>query len=362
MDRQKRLIGIDLFRGLATFAVVILHTGKGVEVIPARWSLIMDFALFAVPFFLALSFYLSFDKLYSTPDRYPLLSRLSRILIPYFLWSALYLLYRAIKYSLTGDFNKSIELVSDPLSLICFGGASPPLYFIPLLAIGMVLIKLAELPIGKNVSLRILAISCVLATLLYNVLLISGNSYDIITHLAFQPLLVANFPLEKSNSIVRLISVIVASSIRLLPYILAAMMLTHPSAGKFRLNFIKRYPLLWLVVFLVINIFGSHFLPQSFYEIARGYSALIAALSCSLPNLKFNHLIESLGLCSFGIYLNHFFIIEVFQSIAKRIYPDHIYHINTELLVLTSIAILAISWLITLLLMKSKKISKPLFG
>jgi fucose 4-O-acetylase-like acetyltransferase len=357
---KNRLTGIDLFRGLATFAVVVLHAGKGVQVVPPVWSQIIDFALFAVPFFLALSFYLSIDKLYSSPQPYPLRSRLARILIPYGVWSAFYLIYRVAKYGMSGEFSKLLDLVLDPLSLICFGGASPPLYFLPLLGIGMVLIKLSELSIEKNISLKRLALLCVASFLSYEMLLISGNGYDIVTHLAFQPLLAATFPIHISNPILRSISVVVACSVRLFPYILVGMILAHPALNKFRLN-LDRYPFLWLSVFICLNMFGSQILPQSLYEIIRGYSGLLTAISFSF-RLKGNYYIDSLGSCSFGIYLIHFFIIEIFQSIAKRTYPDHIYHINAMMLMVISVAIMVVSWIITSFLMKNKRLSKTLFG
>ena len=83
MKRQQRLIGIDLFRGLAVLAVAILHVVEGGSIDSiSGWRQITDFALFAVPFFLALSFYLAIEKLYLSPQPYPLGARLTRLLVP----------------------------------------------------------------------------------------------------------------------------------------------------------------------------------------------------------------------------------------------------------------------------------------
>ena len=125
MDRQLRLIGIDLFRGLAILAVAILHVvgGRAIESI-AGWQQITDFTLFAVPFFLALSFDLAIEKLYLSPQPDPLQARLARLLIPYLFWIAAYLLYKMVKYGTAGEVSRFINLFADPLALICFGGAT----------------------------------------------------------------------------------------------------------------------------------------------------------------------------------------------------------------------------------------------
>jgi surface polysaccharide O-acyltransferase-like enzyme len=360
MDRQKRLIGIDLFRGLAVFAVVILHTDEGIKVIPTGWSQITDFALFAVPFFLALSFYLAIDKLSASQQPFRLWPRLARLLIPYLLWSAGYIFYKVVKYSMVKEPDRLIELFHDPLSLICFGGAAFHLYFLPLLASGTVLVKFSEWAIAHKISLTRLTILYLVSSIGYEALLRSGNEFQISANQAFQPLLATVFPLGNSNPLLRLILVIIAFTIRCAPYIIVSTILTHPAVIKIQLKFVNQSPILWTFIFLVVNIFGSQLLPQSLYEVVRGYLALLAAISISNV-LKYNQSIESLATCSFGIYFIHLAIVEVFQSIAKRVYPDYIYRIDTALLLTTALAIFGISWAITNLMMKNKRLSSILF-
>jgi len=361
MDRQLRLIGIDLFRGLAILAVAILHVvDRGSIESIAGWQQITNFALFAVPFFLALSFYLAIDKLSVSPKPFPLRSRLTRLLIPYSIWSAFYLVYKVVKYSTAGEFSKLTNFVSDPLSLICFGGSAFHLYFLPLLAIGTVLIKFSEWAIAKKISLVGLALLCVGSFLSYEALLRSGNEYQIGVNQAFQPLVAAVLPAANSNPLWRSILVVIACIVRCVPYILVGKILTHPASKKFRLNFVGKYPVWCLLTFLILNIFGSQFLPRSLYEVIRGYAALLAAISIS-EVLKYNHWIEDLGTFSFGIYFIHLFIIEVFQSIAKRVYPDYIYQIDVAGLLMAAIIVVGISWTITSLLMRNKRLSSILF-
>lgn len=360
MNRQQRSIGIDLFRGLAILAVAILHIDGGIQVLPIGWSRITDFALFAVPFFLALSFYLAIAKLAASSQPYPLRSRLVRLLVPYGIWSGVYLFYKVAKYGATGEMSKLVDLFGDPLGLICFGTAAFHLYFLPLLAIGTVLIKFSEWAMLKKISWQRLALLCLISLLIYEVLLRSGNEYQLSTSQAFQPLLKTIFPTGNSNPLLRLILVVAAWMIRCAPYVAIGTILTHPSSTKVCQNLISKLPWLWLFIFVSLNLTAAQFLPRSIAEVACGYSALFAAISIS-SILKYNYRIESLGTCSFGIYFIHLLIIEIFQSIAKRIYPNYIYHNSSVGLVLMAIVVVVLSWAITALLMKNNKLSRIIF-
>jgi peptidoglycan/LPS O-acetylase OafA/YrhL len=362
MERQQRLIGIDLFRGLAVLAVAVLHVVDGGSISSiAGWRQITDFALFAVPFFLALSFYLAIEKLYLSPQPYPLRARLKRLLVPYLFWSAAYLIYKIAKYGATGDVSKLGSLFADPLALICFGGAAFHLYFLPLIAVGTAQIKLLDLPRFTNRSWQRLALLGVISTISYEILLSTGNEYQLAIGCAFKPLLAAVWPMANTNPILRLLLAIAAWGLRCLPYICVAAILAHPQASRFRLNLVERQPVVWVLLFVILNLFGDRFLPLAVYEVSRGYISLLAAIACS-HRLKGNSQISSLGTCSFGIYLIHLLAIEIFQSLAKRIDPDYIYHIQAIVLLVVASMSVAISWLLTSWLMKNKRWSRIIFG
>jgi len=361
MARQQRLIGIDLFRGLAILAVAILHVfGGGAIDSIAGWQQITDFALFAVPFYLALSFYLAIEKLYLSPQPYPLQARLVRLLVPYLFWSAAYLLYKMVKYGAAGEVSRLVNLFADPLALICFGGAAFHLYFLPLIAVGTLQIALLDLARFTSRSWSGLALLVPIGLLGYEILLRTGNEYQLDVSCAFKPLLAAVLPTGNTNPILRLVLAIVAWGLRCLPYIFVGAILAHPNTSKFRLNLVERQPVVWVLLFVILNLYGDRFLPQAVYEVSRGYVALLAAIACSY-RLKDNHPIESFGICSFGIYLIHLFAIEILQSLAKRIDPNYL-RVNSIVLLLAAFASVAISWLVTTLLMKNKRWSRIMFG
>lgn len=358
MGEQKRLVGIDIFRALAIFAVIIVHIDQGVKVLPPSWSLITNFAAFCVPFFLATAFYLAINKLYESQGLYPLRSRFAHLLIPYAAWSAFYLLYKTAKYIAGGESSRLLGLFQDPLSLVFFGGVSYHLYFIPLLTIGTLLIKLVEILIRSKISLKSIGVIALLSLLVYEEVLFSGNGLKAPANIAFEPLLAAVFPGGNSNPPVRLFFVALVWALRCLPYIMVAMLLAHPAVHKFRTQLIEKYPVFWMLIFLAVNIFGAG-LPDGVEEIARGYTAIIAAISISSV-LKENSLISNIGLCSYGIYLIHMFFVEIFQSVAIRLNPDYVNSVSTALLLLASLMILLVSWATIILLMKIKGLSQIL--
>lgn len=362
MDRQQRLIGIDLFRGLAVLAVAILHVvdAGSIDSI-AGWRQITDFALFAVPFFLALSFYLAIEKLYLSPQSYPLRARLTRLLVPYVFWSAAYSIYKLVKYGVAGETSKLVDLFADPLVLTCFGGAAFHLYFLPLIAVGTVQIKLLDLGRFTSRSWQGLALFGLASLLGYEILLRTGNEYQLSVSYAFQPLLANLFPTGNTNPILRLGLAIVAWGLRCLPYICVAAILAHPRTSNFRLKLVKRQPVVWVVLFIILNLVGDRFLPPSLYEVSRGYVALLAAIACS-DRLQDRYPIKNLGTCSFGIYLIHLLVIEIFQSLAKRIDPNYLDHVQSIVLLVVAIVSVAISWLVTSWSIEHKSWSRLMFG
>ncbi|MEO1802808.1 MAG: acyltransferase family protein, partial [Cyanobacteria bacterium J06629_2] len=92
MSKSSKLAGIELCRGLAALAVIIVHSGDDTWGIPIAKSAIQFRLLFyfAVPFFIASYFYFATRKL---PLRISLdfwQKKFRRIVVPYLLWSIIF--------------------------------------------------------------------------------------------------------------------------------------------------------------------------------------------------------------------------------------------------------------------------------
>ncbi len=363
MKNHRKLLGIDLVRCVAIYGVILLHSDEGISTYPQGWSVILEFSSFAVPFFLATSFYLTFNKLYKTGGQYLLKERLARLLVPYFVWTLLYILYKILKYFLQNETDKFSKLFQDPIGIILFGGAAFQLYFLPLLVGGTILVKALSFLIKNQVKTEVLIGLASLNLVVYEILLVTGNSFQIGSGIGFQSLL--NHPSLlsfKDSVLARVILTELALIIRCLPYIFVAMILSKidmVSLGQRKSKIVLT--ILWVFAFLLINIFGGYFLPKGTYELAQGFTALLAGITLS-EHLQLNKIINSLSACSFGIYLIHLLFVEILQTVEARIYPGDMFRISTANLLIFSLLILAFSWMATDILMKKKSIAKILFG
>ena len=358
---RPRLLGLDLLRGLAMLAVILLHADEwsGIETLPDSWPAWIEFANFAVPFFLAASFYLSIGKLISHPEKpFPLSVRLNRLMMPYVAWSAIYLAYKIVRYGLLGKIALLQSLASDPLLIMFVGGAGFHLYFLPLLMTGTALLKPLS---GKPLSLlKGMAAPFMfgLSVLLYNALLQGGNMVETSLGVAFAGWFA---PPTTNNVILRPLLVYLAWSIRCLPYITFAIVL-YPLVQK-RPNFYRNWGAFvgLAIAFIGVNLYGSQWISPGLLEVLRGYSGVLFAIALSYC-LKPHLIIANLGVCSFGIYLIHLLFLEIFQTIWIRLSPETAKAPSLTLLFGIILLTFALSWGLTHWLMQRRSAAKWLFG
>lgn len=383
--QKPRLVGIDLFRGISAFAVIVIHAGTLMRYsgLPMNnWTdALIETSRFAVPFFLASSFYLMTKKLYVSEQQTSLISllksRSQRLLVPYFFWSLIYFALRLAKtLSESGSIN---SLFQDPILLIFLGGASIHLYFLPLLFTGSFLIILAEYLVSRHLKLNTLIFLAVVSITVYEWQIISGNDFKFFVKFGVDCLAEANacsiaylnlqnpvFP-NYSNQIVRLFFVAIAWLIKCLPYTLLAMVLNHPRIKKITssLNINHAISLLSLTLVIttlwLLNLYNILPFPQSVYELGTAFSLLLCgiALSHKLPESK---AIENLGVSSFGIYLIHYLILTIYVTILPKVLPNIAVLPAVVTMLLISTIGFVTSWLIVSNLMKIKIVSKTLFS
>ena len=363
MMKRQRLTGVDLFRGIAAYAVAVLHSGdETTATVVNYWAAeVRHFCGFAVPFFLATSFYLIINKLYINGADYSLKSRMKRIVIPYFIWSIIYLFSRSVKFLISNKPEEFNKLFSDPISIIFFGGAEVQLYFLPILLTGTILVRVAQYLLKNSIKVNIIFLLLGLSLIIYETLIVSGNSFELDPNSAFQSLLSLIWPDGNKNSLVRVLLVELSWMVRCLPYIFISMILNHLFIRKNIKLFNTKITIILLAIFLFINTFEQSFIPQSVREVAIAYCGLLFAISLS-TDLKENRIFASLGLCSFGIYLMHYLVIQNFRFIAGRIYPEALNEVTVISQLTFATLGFMISWIVTSFFLSKKNISKFMFG
>jgi peptidoglycan/LPS O-acetylase OafA/YrhL len=347
MNNQK-LLGIELCRGLAAYAVILVHSGD------ENWGLAtdpraIDFRLhfyFGVPFFLAVAFYFLTAKPDIAYSASFWRSRLDRLVIPYAIWSAIFLTLRIIIFTLSQQTDRLQELLSDPLSIVFFGGASYHLYFLALLLAGTCSILFIPLLQKLKVSNLGLLVISALSIALYHWLETSGNSFQLGADVAFTNILNLWQIDLKSHPLLRLLLVEVAWTIKCLPYLFISL-LSHQISPN--LNISQRLKTIGSIGgFMAINIIGRLLLPGALQEIILAYTLLLVGISISsyFGNTATSKLVANIGSCSFGIYLIHPFMMNIVKSMVGKMSPELTNSISIPSMLALSIPCFLISWLV----------------
>jgi hypothetical protein len=361
-QKKSRLTGLDLARGMGAFAVAILHSGDETNSLAVDyWAVeLRQFCAFVVPFFLIASFYLVINRFSLTGRSYSIQSRAQRLLIPYAFWTIVYLLVRSLKFLLLKE-PDGFEKINDITSIIFFGAASVPLYFIPLLFIGSFLLIFSEYLIRRNTAFYQLFLLFLTSTIAYQFLVDSNNFFHLGPNVAFQGILSRISPDLNQNQFFRVLLVFVEWLMQCAPYVFAAMVLNHlllkNHSGR------TQQQLMWgsLIVFLSLSFWGREHLPQVFYEVLRASSLLLFSIQIStqLPALP---LIQSLGFCSFGIYLMQYLVIQVLRVPLGKFYPELVDYVSVPSQLLFASLAFGMSWIATAYFTRSKQLAKIMFG
>ncbi len=363
MNKPSRFVGIDLCRGLAAFAVILVHSGDETWGIPiteqARQFRYLFY--FAVPFFLAASFYFSTKK---SPLNIAISfwqKKMQRILVPYLFWSLFYLIFKSIVFFMSDRTSEIQKLLSDPLAIILFGGASYHLYFLPLLASGTLLLCLANYFTQKQNPLALLSLFSVLSIVVYQLLLASNNSFDLGTYTAFDRVLDSTTATGWNYSILRIFLVNLAWILRCLPYFFIAMLINQfLLQNNCKWLYKQQTAVLLFLVFLSVDIMGKNFIPSAVNEIAIAFLLLLWGISIShyFKDNKYNAVITNLGSCSFGIYLIHPLIKSVIEIVIIKLIPQLTQSVSLTSMLVYSVSSFLISWILVALLLKNKVFSQ----
>ena len=368
--KKARLLGVELCRGIATYAVILVHSGDQSWGLPITSSAI-NFRLlfyFAVPFFLAAAFFFMASKaseVYSVKFWKP---KIERILIPYALWSSIYFVSRTAIFTFSHKPDRLKLLLEDPLSVVFFGGASYQLYFLPLLFTGTFLaLSLPLLWRLKNIWVGILIFLSIFA---YEALIASNNDFQLgETSTAFSSLLQSlSIDIERYPT-ARFSAVQISWLIKCSPYFLTAFLFKKLELST-KLTRAKPRTLWFLVVlFALSDTVGRQYLPHAISELLLAFSllALGFVLSSRLNSTgskfdSFYRSISSAGACSFGIYLLHPFTMNFVKPVVGKILPSLADSVSIYSMTLISIPCFLVSWLAVFYLSKNHFLGKYLFG
>jgi peptidoglycan/LPS O-acetylase OafA/YrhL len=364
MKIERRLLGIDLCRGIAAYAVILVHCGDetwGIPVDPLAAEF-RHFFYFAVPFFLATSFYFTTCKPKINVSQQFWLSRIERTLIPYIVWSLLYLIFKIIIFSATNQTETIKSLLQDPLAIVFFGGISYHLYFLPLLFTGYFVLFLGKILKTRDINIKWLVALSIMSIVLYHLMLVSNNSFILGSNIAF-PEILELFSAQTTNyAVARLIMVELAWILRCLPYLLVAMCINYWFANiSNRIINKKTTIVLLLIAFIVANVIRKNFFSEALIEIFVAYSLLLFAIAVS-GKIKEHILIINLGACSFGIYLIHPLVKSFVEMIIAQILPTLTEQVSILSMLVYSGLTFVFSWWIIAQLNRQKLIAKYMFG
>ncbi|MEL6930369.1 MAG: acyltransferase [Cyanobacteria bacterium J06600_6] len=341
---RQRLSGIDLWRGIAIFAVILVHADEGVSDLPYLWQILLNFAEFAVPFFLATSFWLTVGKIQVSQKTGWLKSRIAKLILSYLIWSLIYLGYKIAKYTVAQEPDNWRRILADPLGIMFQGNAAFHLYFLPLLISGTMLLSLLPTNLFWSRSVTVTIVATIASLIIYQL----GIDIE------------SRNPLINQPPIFEVFGRWLFWGIRCLPYIAVATLLHHPQLKFYTARPSKFKTFVWLILFLVINSISWHSL-DSCHELLRGYSTLILAIFISQHRFCLNPAIASLSKCSFGIYLIHLIWIESGQIIEARLLSEP-WRVSTPGLLLFTIVCFCLSWLTVEMLMRRRYLAQIIFS
>ncbi|MEL6579224.1 MAG: acyltransferase [Cyanobacteria bacterium J06621_12] len=355
-----RLNGIDLCRGLAAFAVILVHSGDETWGLPISEAAIRFRYLFyfAVPFFLATSLYFGTRKLPITIDGNFWRKKFKRIVIPYLLWSLFYVVMKTGIYSLTNKTDELQRMLADPTALIFFGAASYHLYFIPLLIAGLALLYLANYLNKQNNQTLVLSAFVIFSLIIYQLLFSFQNDFNLSNNTAFPELL----QLISIDNLLyqpwRIVLVYLSWAVRCLPYLAIALFVNHILQQNIGRWFYSRTTATVLLVICVLaNAFAEQVLPIALSETIIAYSALLFGIAIS-KYLPESNLISSLGACSFGIYLIHPVIKRAIDILLVKFVPQVTQSISISSMLTYTVATFIVSWIVIYLMRQNKLIAQ----
>jgi peptidoglycan/LPS O-acetylase OafA/YrhL len=352
MSKGARLLGVDLLKGLAAYGVVVIHSLGRQPRTAATESFVGLFLGFSVPYFLAVSLFLTSGKLLSTGPQGFLRGRVERLIIPYLVWTAIFVAVRSALYAATGRAGDLRSLWGSPLPVLFLGVASAQLYFIPLLFVGELLAVALVSALGDRLRRPAVVVPLAGAALAVCWLDTLRRS-----------------PALKDPSLspwTRLALNEASYAVWCVPY-LALALLFQLGPVRRRLETLPTglVPLLAAAA-VAVDVSGQvpgveEFLPYTVREVFVAFGALGFAVAAS-RFLEPRAWVESLSACAYGIYLVHPLVIEVFEQAIARTGPLRSLVVTPPVIATFATACFLIAWLFVAQTIRVAFLARWLYG
>jgi surface polysaccharide O-acyltransferase-like enzyme len=355
-----RMWGVDLGRALAAVAVVIIHaSAAGDAPVSSAAATLRELASFAVPFFLATSAVFGVKSISATRSAWSIArQRLVRLLVPYAAWTVVYIGLKALSAAMADDPERLRSLFRDPGRLVLLGGASVQLYFLPMLAVGMLLLPVAD-AVARRLRYKTDALGfAALCVLPYWYLGWTGNGYHIATATAFRDLIDPTRT-RAADAVVRVLLVAVAWLLRFLPYLGLAVVVR-----VFRLDRSCPRPLLYgsAAAFVVVELFFRPFQPHILRELVVAFPLLLVCFATRGPSVstRFSRAVSSVARHSFGIFLVHTAVLQVVQDVGDKVHDGFTDQVSFGMVLACAVPTFLLAWLGAAVIDRIKPLRKVL--
>ncbi|MDB5011045.1 MAG: hypothetical protein JWQ06_1834 [Mucilaginibacter sp.] len=310
-----RNITLDIIRVFAAFGVILIH-------VPANtYASLIPSILFhpiCVPFFFITSLTYFFLSLKRKTFTIKMVANKTwfRILIPYFAWTAIYILCFVIKSALMQT-HHTFSLLQD----VFYGGSAIQLYFITDLIVMQAISLSFFILFSKNVLNIWIGILLLIFSICYLEIGSINNFFGVTNPITISIYLISAYYLAKIKSSVVNFSYIIIGDV--LISIIFYCSLNYPDFENAYSTYTS--PLGGIGLFLI---------------------ALGIPTKITMAKWMYN-----LSTTSFGIYLSHFLFLEAFEAILKKVHLNIYYDLTNRLLI--TVMIFIISIIFTLLLKKT---------
>ena len=233
----------------------------------------------------------------------------------------------------------------------------------PLLFTGTSLLIIAKYLQKLRTNRLVIGFLAIVSIIIYEYLLNSGNAFQLSPNTAFQNLFQAWGWNNSSTPLLRLFLVLVAWLLNCLPYLFTGILLLplFKQVNQWQTNHHLIATIICVMIFLISSAAIFIGIPDTLKNILQAYSLLLLSIILS-KNIQRGSVFQSVGTCSFGIYLIHPFMMIGVKWLIAKVLPSLSNEVSIISILTISIICFLASWLVVALLIRNKWIARYALG